>query len=87
MKFCGQIQGEEVAVRHRATSAQPPRATSLLLLWSSSRHAPRPFPSTEALDNPGALLEGLRCSPAAFPLPVSSAVHGENLERFPRDSK
>ena len=87
MNSRGQIPREEIAVRHRATSAQPPRATSLLLLWSASRRAPHPFPSTEALDNPGALLEGLRCCPAAYPLPLGLEGHARNDERFSRDSK
>jgi hypothetical protein len=87
MNTSGQFRAEEVAVRHRATSAQPPRATSLFLLWSSSRDAPHPFPSTEALDTPGALLEGLRCCPAAFPLPLGLEIHARHDEGFSRDSQ
>lgn len=49
-----------VAGRRRATSAQPARATSIFLLWCSSRHAPQPTSSGAALDTTGALLEGLR---------------------------
>jgi hypothetical protein len=87
MKFSGQTQGEEVAVRHRATSAQPPRATSLFPLWFFSQHASHPVPSTVALDTPGALLEGLRCFPAAYPLPLRLEGHARNHEGFSRDSK
>ncbi len=79
MKFSGLTQEGEIAVRHRATSAQPPRATSLLPLWSASRRAPHPFPSTEVLDNPGALLEGLRCCPATYPLPLGHAGSDEGI--------
>ena len=87
MKFSGQTQEGELAVQRRATSAQPPRATSLFPLWASSQHAPHPFPSTVALDTPGALLEGLRCSPAAYPLPLRLGGHARNHEGFSRDSK
>jgi hypothetical protein len=76
---------EEVAVLHRATSAQPPHATSPFLLWSSSRRAPHPSSSTVLLDTPGVLLEGLRCFPAAFPLPETMETHGKNRAGFPGD--
>jgi hypothetical protein len=82
-----QIRSEEVAVRHRATSAQPPRAAFPFHLWSSSQHAPHPSPSTAILDTPGALLEGLRCCPAACPLPVTFEGHGKNIMRFLGDSR
>jgi hypothetical protein len=78
-----QMRNEAVAVRHRATSAQPPRTTSPFQLWSSPRHAPHPFPSTAVLDTPGALLEGLRCFPAACPLPVTPQGFGKIPMRFP----
>ena len=81
------IRSKGVAVRHRATSAQPPHATSPFLLWSSSRRAPHPFPSTVILDAPGALLEGLRCCPAASPLPVTTEGHGKNRTSFLGDSQ
>jgi hypothetical protein len=71
-------RNEEVAVRHRATSAQPPHATSPFLLWSSSRRSPHPNPSTAILDTPGVLLEGLRCFPAAYPLPETMESCGES---------
>jgi hypothetical protein len=87
MNSRGHISREEVAVRHRATSAQPPRATSLFPQWFSSQHAPQPFPSTVVLDTPGALLEGLRCCPAAYPLLLRLEVHARNDEGFSRDSK
>jgi hypothetical protein len=87
MKVSGHTQEGEVAVRHRATSAQPPRATSLFPLWSFSQHASHPFPSTVALDTPGALLEGLRCFPAAYPLPLRLEGPEGNGEGFSRASK
>jgi hypothetical protein len=71
-----EIAREEVAVRHLATSAQPPHATSPFHLWSSSLRAPHPFPSTVLLDTPGVLLKGLRCFPAACPLPATLEGHG-----------
>src|SRR5712692_8609362 len=42
-------------------SAQPPCATSVLLPWTSSLRQPQPIPSCSFLDDPDALLEGLRC--------------------------
>jgi hypothetical protein len=75
-------QSEEVAVHHRATSAQPPHATSPFLLWSSSRPAPHPSSSTVLLDTPGVLLEGLRCFPAASALPEAKESHGKNRSGF-----
>jgi len=81
------IRSEEVAVRHRATSAQPPHATSAFPLWFSSRPAPHPSPSTEVLDTPGVLLEGLRCFPAAYPLPAAIENHGKGGTRFLGDSE
>jgi hypothetical protein len=65
------IRSELVAVRRRATSAEPPHATSPFPRWSSSRRAPHPFLSTAILDTPGVLLKGLRCYPAACPLPTT----------------
>jgi hypothetical protein len=81
------IRREEVAVRRRATSAQPPHASSPFHLWSSSRHAPHPSPSTVVLDTPGVLLEGLRCFPAAYPLPAAIENHGKDGTRFLGDSE
>jgi hypothetical protein len=75
------VRREEVAVRHRATSAQPPHATSLFPLWSSSQRTPHPFPSAVVLDTPGVLLEGLRCFPAAYPLPVRVERQAQNTVR------
>lgn len=82
MKCPIKSQCEEVAVRHRATSAQPPHATSPFHLWSSFRRAPHPFPSAAVLDNPGVLLEGLRCFPDAYPLPETTESHGKNMAGF-----
>ena len=87
MKPQVQVANEEVAIRRRATSAQPPRAPSLFLLWSSSPHAPHPFPPSAFLDTPGALREGLHCFPAAGPLPVTRQGHGKNITGFLRDSQ
>ena len=75
-------QSDEVAVRHRATSAQPPHATSPFHLWSSFRRAPHPSSSIVLLDTPGVLLEGLRCFPAASPLPETIENHGKTRSGF-----
>jgi hypothetical protein len=82
MKSPTRARSKEVAVRHRATSAQPPHATSLFPRWSSSLRAPHPFPSTAILDTPGVLLEGLRCFPAASPLPGTTENHRKNMVEF-----
>jgi hypothetical protein len=87
MKSPIQLLSEEVAVRHLATSAQPPRATFPFDVWSSSQPAPHPFPSSSALDTPGALLEGLRCFPAAFPLPGTFEGHRKNIMSCLGDSE
>jgi hypothetical protein len=81
------IRSEAVAVRRRATSAQPPHAISPLPLWSSSRHALHPFPSTEVLDTPVVLQEGLRCCRAASPPPATMDGHGKNRTSFLGDSQ
>ena len=60
---------KETAGGRLASSAQPPRATSVFLPWPSSLRQPQPIPSSSFLDNPGALLEGLRCFTAFRPLP------------------
>jgi hypothetical protein len=65
-----EIASEEVAVRHLATSAQPPRATPTFSQNISSSHTPQPTRSVLLGDTPGALLKGLRCFPAACPLPA-----------------
>jgi hypothetical protein len=82
MKSPARTRSEEVAVRHRATSAQPPHATSFFPRWSSSRRAPHPSPSTAILDTPGVLLEGLRCFPAAYPLPETMEGRRKNRVGF-----
>jgi hypothetical protein len=81
------IRSEAVAVRHRATSAQPPHAISPFPLWSSSRHALHSFPSTATLYTPVVLLEGLHCCPAASPLPATIDCHGKNRTSFLGDSQ
>ena len=78
---------EKFAVRHRATSAQPPHASSPFIPQSSSRHAPHPNPLTVILNNPGALLEGLRCYPVASPLPLMFERRGKNGMQFFEDSQ
>jgi hypothetical protein len=72
-----EIAGEEVAVRHLATSAQPPRATPVFPQNISSSHTPQPTRSFLLGDTPGALLKGLRCFPAAGPLPVRLEGYGK----------
>jgi hypothetical protein len=59
----------QVAGERLAFSAQPPRVSSFFSHTPSSLRGPQPVPSTFFLDNPGALLEGLRCFPASPPLP------------------
>jgi len=76
------IPSEPIAVRHRATSAQPPHATSIFYLWPSSRRAPQPFPSTAILATPCVLLKGLRRYPAAYPLPKTIEGEGKNVAAF-----
>jgi hypothetical protein len=82
MNLVTRARSEEVAVRHRATSAQPPHAPSFFLLRSSSRRTPHPFPSTVILENPGVLLKGLHCPPAASPLPEAIESDGKNMAGF-----
>src|SRR5882762_10163072 len=62
---------KKVAGGHLASSAQPPRATSFFSPSPSSLRRPQPFPSTSFLDNPDALLEGLRCFTASARSPRS----------------
>jgi len=59
---------EDLACSRLATSAQPPRTTSLFSLHVSSQHAPQPMRLIVPLETPGALLEGLRCLTASRPL-------------------
>jgi hypothetical protein len=66
---------EEVAVQHLATSAQPPRATPIFSQHISSSHTPQLTRSFLLADTPGALLKGLRCFPAACPLPARLEGH------------
>ncbi len=80
-------QSKEVAVRHWATSAQPPHATSPFLPSSSSQRAPHPFPWLAVLGTPGVPLEGLRCFPAAYPLPATMDGHRKNRTSFLGDFK
>lgn len=54
-------QNDQVADGRGATSAQPPRATRILLTTVSSLHTPHPIRSSSHPDTPGALLKGLRC--------------------------
>jgi hypothetical protein len=72
-----EIARDEVAVRHLATPAQPPRATPVVSQNISSSHTPQPTRSFLLRDTPGALLKGLRCFPAACPLPARFEGHGK----------
>ena len=70
-------QPQEVAGGRLATSSQPPRATLTLAARASYQRTPHPIRSGLLLDTPGALLEGLRCSPASRPLPTPTHVQGK----------
>jgi hypothetical protein len=72
-----EIAREEVAVRHLATSAQPPRATLIFSLKASSSQTPQPTRSFLLGDTPDALLKGLRCFPVACPLPARFEGYGK----------
>ena len=72
-----EIAREEVAVRHLATSAQPPRATLVPATKVSSPPTLHPIRSSSLPDTPGALLEGLRCFPTACPLPLRLEGYGK----------
>jgi len=61
-------QPQEVAGGCLASSAQPPRATPLSTHRLLTRRTPQPFRSISFVDEPGALLEGLRCLTAFRPL-------------------
>ena len=69
---------KEVAGGRLASSAQPPRATSLFSQWPTSQRTSQPTPSVSFLENPGALLEGLQCFPARRPLPRLKQFSGRN---------
>jgi hypothetical protein len=69
------IQTQEVAGGCLATSSQPLRATPTHTARASYQRRPQPIRSGLLLDTPGALREGLRCSPASRPLPIST--HGQ----------
>ena len=68
MSGLGRSLKERVAGGRLASSAQPPRATSPAAQCLSLPPTPQPFRSTFFLDEPGALLEGLRCFTAFRPL-------------------
>ena len=72
-----EIARDEVAVRHLATPAQPPRATPVFSQNIPSSHTPQPTRSFLLGDTPGALLKGLRCFPAASPLPARFEGYGK----------
>ena len=67
----------QVAGERLASSAQPPRASSFFSHRPLSLRRPQHVTSTFFLDNPGALLEGLRCFPAACPLPLRLEGYGK----------
>ena len=75
-------QTEELAGSHLATSAQPPRTTSLFSLYVSSQHAPQPMRFIMPLETPGALLEGLHCLTASRPLPTPNEFQGKTMPRL-----
>lgn len=62
------FQAVRVAVGRLASSAQPPRATSVFSQNAFSPHTPQPTRSILLADTAGALLEGLRCFTASRPL-------------------
>lgn len=70
---------EQVAGSRLATSAQPPRATSPSTLMASFQQTLQPIRSTLLLDEPGALLEGLRRSTASRPLPALVHLQEETV--------
>ena len=59
-----------VASGRLASSAQPPRATSVFPHRLSPSFTPQPFPLDLATGTTGALLEGLRCFTASRALPT-----------------
>ncbi len=65
-----------------ATSAQPPRTTSPFSLHVSSQHTPQPMRLIVPLENPGALLEGLRCLTASRPLQTRKEFQGKTMSNF-----
>jgi hypothetical protein len=70
MRIRAHKQTQEVAGGRLASSAQPPRATSIFPHRSSRSFTPQPFPLDLASGTNGALLEGLRCFTASRPLPT-----------------
>jgi hypothetical protein len=76
MKGRPHTQTQAVAGSCLATSSQAPRATLTLAAKASYPRAPHPTRSGSLLDTPGALLEGLRCSPASRPLPTPTHAQG-----------
>jgi len=63
-------QTQEVAGGRLASSAQPPRATSIFPHRLSPGFTPQPFPMDLANGTTSALQEGLRCFTAFRPLPI-----------------
>ena len=80
MRIRVHTQPQEVAGGHLASSAQPPRATSIFPHRLSPAFTPQPFPLDLASETNGALLEGLRCFPAFRPL--ATDFHGEIASGF-----
>jgi hypothetical protein len=70
MRIRAHRQTQEVAGGHLASSAQPPRATSIFPHRSSRSFTPQPFPLDLASGTTGALLQGLRCFTASRRLPA-----------------
>lgn len=82
MRGQSHIQTQEVAGGRLATSSQPPRATPTHTARGSYQRTPQPIRSGLLLDTPGALREGLRCSPASRPLPTSTQGQGKTPPIF-----
>ena len=72
--------GIRVAGGRLASSAQPPRATALSGHRLSTLPTPQPSRSISFLDQPGALLEGLRCFTAFRPLPIPQGMKETSLD-------
>jgi hypothetical protein len=75
---------QEVTCGLLASSAQPSRAASFLILRPSLPPPPQPTTSASFFDIPGALPEGLWCFTAFRPLPVQDFFSGKDLEALLR---
>jgi len=82
MSQFGRSLKEGVAGGRLASSAQPPRATTPAAHRHLLQPASQPFRSPCFLDEPDALLEGLRCFTAFRPLPHSRSEAQEKHSTF-----